>query len=1199
MIINDIELPEKLLNSLENNQLVIFAGSGVSKGSPSNFPLFEGLVNSIKDKSGSELKRKENESPDSYLGRLKYQDIAVHKITRDIFCDTSSEPNELHRNIIKLFENENSIKLVTTNFDPHFTTAFKDVYGEEIQPYYAPALPRGEDFTGLVYLHGAVEVDDSRTNLILTDEDFGQAYFTQGFAREFAIKLFETYNVLFIGYSLNDVVMRYLTRGMPNKKDHFALIENGNRKEIEELGITPILYPNNNNHEDLYVLIDKLVNYREMDFFDHRNRLLDIADKEFGQVGKDEFNYLETAVELNNNLEIFLDKIESDCWLDWFYNNEYLDDLFNIDKRLTYNKLLFAKWISNKFLVKNTNQVLEILNNENEELNPNFAHELLLKLSKNSETLSKNNLGYLIIILENNLKSNNLIRNIFVDILSNIIDHNSKGDYDPIIINIFEYILKIKLETQNRPAFTFDKHNEMNWELQSKIILELDEYNCNRLLELMEKIISNRSYNLILFLKNIIKNKLEKAFNLLSASGAADKKYSSLSFMIDNIKEISKADNKYNKTNLFVLLGRNMLEYIKREDPKHLITVLNDCIKSNSHLIQRLSIYMMNRVDDYSFDKKINWILNNSLLYSPMLNDELYDLIKECYKKSDSKSRKRLLENVISNDKLSNFKDKETAEFAKFDLLNYIIEEGQEYQLIENEIDKIILNYPEFEVKRGHSSKHMEINSETMQFKSPFTEEEISNMSAEEVFDIIINYDFDRKYVETKHSFYLEAEKAANKNKEFAVNLLDYYISNLEVLKEDNFIIYLFEALKKENYSDQELERVIIKLLKIEIQSDKFNKRLLSLLKYLLNNYKRKMLNELRAYLDQLITKIWDSFETNITKEEIADNTSSYSATLISKIINLYLEIIKVKNENKQHSKKSFMGYEEILTEIISGEDSKNQLAKITLSKNISYLFEIDSFWVKENLLILFSWENDIETARICWKSYILGNIGSEKLTRKLLCHIGGCFKKFTSESEDPKRFFAHRFAEIISFFITKPMENDWMQKFINKADDELKGYFLQHISVKLYNGTYKFRETIWGNWLENYCLKRISSFSNMKSKEFEQLINLLFLTENEEYISEFVNRIKSLDEEFDISLNSFYREFVKSEMFNNLPKVSIELLICLYEYDKPSTFYCSDLVELIENGDVNYRESKKIRNYLNKLSQICPGLIQDLDVII
>jgi hypothetical protein len=107
MIISDIELPEKLLNSLENNQLVIFAGSGVSKGAPSNFPLFEGLVDSIKSKSDSELKRKENESPDSYLGRLKYQDIAVHEIARDIFSDSSSKPNKLHRNIIKLFEKEN------------------------------------------------------------------------------------------------------------------------------------------------------------------------------------------------------------------------------------------------------------------------------------------------------------------------------------------------------------------------------------------------------------------------------------------------------------------------------------------------------------------------------------------------------------------------------------------------------------------------------------------------------------------------------------------------------------------------------------------------------------------------------------------------------------------------------------------------------------------------------------------------------------------------------------------------------------------------------------------------------------------------------------------------------------------------------------------------------------------------------------
>ncbi len=78
----------------------------------------------------------------------------------------------------------------------------------------------GELFKGLAYIHGNVEQE--KEALILTDGDFGRAYLTEGWARRFLVDLFSNYTVLFVGYSHNDPVMKYLATGLPPSTRRFA-----------------------------------------------------------------------------------------------------------------------------------------------------------------------------------------------------------------------------------------------------------------------------------------------------------------------------------------------------------------------------------------------------------------------------------------------------------------------------------------------------------------------------------------------------------------------------------------------------------------------------------------------------------------------------------------------------------------------------------------------------------------------------------------------------------------------------------------------------------------------------------------------------------------------------------------------------------------------------------------------------------------
>ena len=74
-------------------------------------------------------------------------------------------------------------------------------------------IPKNSRWNGLVYLHGLLpnKPDDTALNrLVVTSGDFGLAYLTERWAARFVSELFRNYVVCFIGYSINDPVLRYM-----------------------------------------------------------------------------------------------------------------------------------------------------------------------------------------------------------------------------------------------------------------------------------------------------------------------------------------------------------------------------------------------------------------------------------------------------------------------------------------------------------------------------------------------------------------------------------------------------------------------------------------------------------------------------------------------------------------------------------------------------------------------------------------------------------------------------------------------------------------------------------------------------------------------------------------------------------------------------------------------------------------------------
>lgn len=268
-ITNGPDIPEALLQAHEEGRVVFFCGAGISY--PAGLPGFKGLVDEIYRCVGTVRTPIEQEAYsrnqfdaalDLLERRVPGQRIAVRtalaqalkpKLRRKGATDTHAALLQLARC------REGALRLVTTNFDRVFEQVAKRSR-LPISAYAAPMLPipKNSRWNGLVYLHGLLpdKADDSALHrLVLTSGDFGLAYLTERWAARFVSELFRNYVVCFVGYSINDPVLRYMMDALAADRmlgevtpQAYALAdcefgqEHSKIIEWEAKGVTPILY---------------------------------------------------------------------------------------------------------------------------------------------------------------------------------------------------------------------------------------------------------------------------------------------------------------------------------------------------------------------------------------------------------------------------------------------------------------------------------------------------------------------------------------------------------------------------------------------------------------------------------------------------------------------------------------------------------------------------------------------------------------------------------------------------------------------------------------------------------------------------------------------------------------------------------------------------------------------------------------------
>ena len=281
-------IPVDLLNQLDDERVVFFCGAGVSMGGNSKLPGFHRLLCHVYQSNHIEPDDVEAEALrqcaydkafDLLERKARLGSQQLYESVVDRLSVSPAGPLQMHRDLLALSRVEGGHRLVTTNFDNRFGEAAGELpgHGQKLRIHDAPALPvpKRHRWRTLVHLHGRIQPEGDRSDLVLTSADFGRAYLTERWAAKFVTALFHDFTVVFVGYSLSDPAMKYLVDAVAaerTKGDNLGMayaFDGCDPDKTAKVGagwtarnVKPILYDQKDDHALLRDTLRKWVDVR-------------------------------------------------------------------------------------------------------------------------------------------------------------------------------------------------------------------------------------------------------------------------------------------------------------------------------------------------------------------------------------------------------------------------------------------------------------------------------------------------------------------------------------------------------------------------------------------------------------------------------------------------------------------------------------------------------------------------------------------------------------------------------------------------------------------------------------------------------------------------------------------------------------------------------------------------------------------------
>ena len=1132
MKLSGIDFPKKLLDALSNDHLVVFAGAGVSMGEPANLLDFRSLAEAIAERTGKPLGDEEPE--DQFFGKLKNDGVNVHEYVAEELCANNPQPTELHRNLLRLFLEPESVRIVTTNFDLLFERAAEAILDLNPEVFRAPALPVGNGFSGIVHVHGSVI---RSSEMILTDADFGRAYIVQGWAQRFLVELFNSFTVLFVGYSHDDIIMNYLARALPEGKNitRFVLTKDDEIEKWKVLGIRPIVYPcsSDGDHSALYNGIDDLAEYMNWGMLEWQRRINELAEKEPLLLGEEKKDIIAQALSDSARTRFFVDTASSPRWIDWLDENGYLDGLFG-NAELSEIDFQLANWLVWKFARHNPDQLFLLISSRGTNLNPGFWERLARFIGQDREQWDKHTLSRLICLLLST-SPEHPSDFVLLSLGERCIEHELLDD----LVEIFDAMVVGRLELYAQPSFDADdpslsvmadwkptdNHYKVNFLWEKGLKPSLDRV----AVPLLAKVIGH----------------METQHRRLSVWGDVDRDRNPASSHRSAI-EPNEQDRHPESFDVLIDVARDCLEWLASKQPETVARLCDRLAETESPLLRRLAVHTSFVREDLTADEKIDWLLSNFSLHDIPTHHELFRAVTKTYPNAGQERRQKVINAVLSyqweNEEDEN-KDFYTAA-VHIDWLNSLHAEKPDCGFAKQALEEVQGRFPG--LQPSEHPEHLRWIGEAgfISPQSPWTVEELLSKSAEEWSENLLSFKQTEFLGLNRQALVSAIGEAAKKDFKWGLALA-YVLVNGNDWDTDIWPA-LLNAWLETTISENQFQEVLQLLSRTELY-DKNSLSVARILCALAKDDSESLPPNLLSQAHRIAQVLWE----NIHQEEVLSEKLGWPTRAINHPAGVLTQFwLKSLNlwRSQQDPIPEFFGdeYRSALSVIIQDPNIAGRLGRCILAGSFYFLLKVDEKWTRENLLPLLQKYVNEDDYHAAWDGFLqwqqLAPAIAELLEQPFLEAVERIKKDYPDRRQ--RSGFINAYATMVAYFVKNPIDT-WIPKFFENADEEDKLDFASTIRWHLVHMNEEQKKELWERWLKSYWENRLKSIPPppLKPREINRM--LTWLPHLSKLFPEAVDLAIRMPSE-SLERDSIVYEVNESDLWRNYPDAVAKLLIYL-----------------------------------------------------
>ena len=1047
MKLSGIDFPEPLLTALRNGKLVVFAGAGVSMGEPANLPNFKDLAEKIAQGTGTALK--DDEPVDRFLGRLKLeQGVDVHARAAQVLSEGDPRPTELHRNILRLCSASGQVRIVTTNFDLLFERAVKDVSDFNPEIFRSPALPLGQGFKGIVHVHGTVS---HQSGMVLTDEDFGRAYLTEGWARRFLVELFREFTVLFVGYGHNDTVMNYLARALPEREKNrrFALT-GGSSHELQHwrfLGIEPIIYPQTSGHDHsgLHDGVRRLAEVFGRGILDWKREITEIAAKKPPPLDGEGSDLIAEALKDEVKTRFFTEAGPPVEWIGWLDKHNFLNALFG-SGTLSQRDGVLAWWLTDRFPHQHSNELFLLIARHATRLHPDFWGRLGRKIfAPNADPLDEKNLSRWVSLLLATapVGADEEVK----DVLGSMGECFAKNGLVDSLLRVFDAMADSRLLLKPGFAGSGDGQDDQNPSVEVSLPLVGDHYGLNRLWEIISK--PNLAQVAEPSLEIVIKRLQERHLTLRAWQQAA-REWDPESFHRSAI-ERHEQDKYPEAVDVLIDAARDCLEGLAANQTGTAARWCDQLAVSEAPLLRRMAVHTLSARADLEADEKIDWLLKHIGLYDPPARHEVFRAVKLAYPEADPEHRAVLIESVLAyRGPDEKFPDKERlTAYSHFNWLHWLRSVDPDCTLAKQALKDVQSKHPDFQPREHTDFTHWTYGPRLISPQSPWTIKQLlAKPAADWLLGLLL---WQPKSTEifspSRGGLVLTVQEAAKQQFDWGIDLAD----GLTGAEEWDVDLWsgLIQAWSKMELDEDCYLRVLNRLVKIEL----YRKHALDIadaLYALVKDQGTPYALKLLPQANKIAVALWDCLDRGEPREKPDDWLTMAINDAAGVLAEFWLGSLVIWRRQQEPLPKTLSDeYSIALSSIVQDDTLAGRLGRSFLASQFDFLLTVDEAWTKENLLPFFYADNDADDFQATWDGFLTWG----RINPAVAEHLGDAFLKavqridreFVGRSD---RFVSY-YTTMLGYFAADALEK-WIPELFQHGSIEVQHLFAAQVKFHL-----------------------------------------------------------------------------------------------------------------------------------------------------